>query len=614
MKNNDLVSLHEELLLFLLNYRKESKYFDTPNFLFRPITDVEAFKEGRWFYDTPISGWINIYFTENIEKKQIANHPQFINNLQFGVNLNGRWNISVSFPVEFQGESVSLFWKHLIQSFSNTAAESFSNAAIRHRDNEFFERFKSRRILLLPFDKNYRTGLPQAFDNLFQFFKYEQNSIEYQDKASLPLSFISENVFRESLSHINEYRNQHKVERVYLNGFQIKNFQGVKDTQLHELPPNSRWIFLTGENGFGKTCLLKALAIGLYGDEEDIIIPRSKDPEIKTSYTNIYRSGREITINNDIKHPLFFRSLQTLAAYGPSRLEIQAQDSHRQQAKNSTATYNLFHTDGVLKNIEAELLISHYDAPSKFDELCKMLKALIPSLNKIELDKDQRKILYYERDKIDDKEQTSIFAPIEYEHLASGIRSIIAMVGDIYLRLSNAQQRRYLNLLGKSGVEKQSNDHSIYTPRELFGIVIIDELDLHLHPKWQRELPTLLSEVFPNVQFIASTHSPIPLLGAPLNSIFLKVDRSVESGIIVKRLTGLEKNISNLLPNSILTSPIFDLDHFFPVTHDSDEPIETADYYRTILEKNALEEKLQILARDFKFPEELKKGDNEKGQ
>jgi len=598
MKNKDLANLHEELLHFLLNYRKESKYIANPNFLFRPASDIEAMTEGRWFYDNPTSGWVNIYFTEN--------RKHYHNNLQFGINLSKGWNIIINASAHPHIEVIEPFWDHLIQSFSNVVSRE-------HKQNKSSYYENSTQITLFPIDKNYRTGLPESLDILFQFLRQEQNCFEDRYKENIPLSLISEEIFRESLRHVNEYRNQQKVRHVYLNGFQIKNFQGIKDTQLFDLPQNPSWIFLTGENGFGKTCLLKALAIGLYGDEEDIITPRSRESEIKVRYTDVYQYDRKININNDIGQILFFRPLQALAAYGPSRLEIQAQDSHKQQAKNSTATYNLLHTDGILKNIESELLISHYDAPTKFEVLCKMLKALIPSLDRIELDKNRRKILYYEKAETE-KEQTGIFDPIEYELLASGIRSIVAMAGDIYLRLSDAQQKMHNRLLKKTGLEKQIGNHSVCTPDELFGIVIIDELDLHLHPKWQRELPTLLSKVFPNVQFIASTHSPIPLLGAPSHSVFLKVDRTLEKGIEVRRLTALEENISNLLPNSVLTSPIFDLEHFFPITHDSDDSIETADYYQTILEKHALDKELHILADNFKFPGVLKDKGNEKSQ
>ncbi len=499
MKNEALANLHEELLHFLLNYRKESKYVDDPNFLFRPASDIEALKEGRWFYDSPRSGWVDIYFTESAEEM----HCQ--NNLQFGINLDGWWSIGLHVPSHRQGGATGQFWERLIESFYNVARRFPQRRKISDAEQ----------ITLSPLDDNYRTGLPEAIDTLFQFFRQEE-LIENSDKEAFPhLSLVSKDIFQESLRVVNECRNRQKVKQVYLNGFQIKNYQGIKETRIDDLPPKPSWIFLTGENSFGKTCLLRALAIGLYGNEEDIITPRDKASDIQVNYRYAYQPHGEIDVSNKIGQPLFFRPLQTLAAYGPSRLEIQAQDSHQQQAKNSTATYNLFHGDGILKNIESELLISHYDAQDRFEELCKMLKALIPSLDKMELDKRRRKILYYEKAETDNG-QIDSFDPIGYEQLASGMRSIVAMAGDIYLRLSDAQQKMHDSLLKEADLEKPfSDDYPSHAPNELFGIVIVDELDLHLHPKWQRELPGLLSKVFPNVQFVASTHSPIPLLGAP---------------------------------------------------------------------------------------------------
>ena len=44
--------------------------------------------------------------------------------------------------------------------------------------------------------------------------------------------------------------------------------------------------------------------------------------------------------------------------------------------------------------------------------------------------------------------------------------------------------------------------------KETQGLVLIDELDLHLHPAWQRRIVQGLSKIFPKVQFIATTHSP----------------------------------------------------------------------------------------------------------
>lgn len=75
--------------------------------------------------------------------------------------------------------------------------------------------------------------------------------------------------------------------------------------------------------------------------------------------------------------------------------------------------------------------------------------------------------------------------------LSAGYQSIIWMVLDIAYRMAVLNP----NLL----------EETITTP----GIVLIDELDMHLHPKWQWKVIEALQSTFPNVQFIAATHSPI---------------------------------------------------------------------------------------------------------
>lgn len=73
--------------------------------------------------------------------------------------------------------------------------------------------------------------------------------------------------------------------------------------------------------------------------------------------------------------------------------------------------------------------------------------------------------------------------------LSDGEKCLIAMIGDLARRMAIANPIR----------EK---------PLEGSGIILIDEIDLHLHPKWQRNIVSKLVEVFPNCQFILSTHSP----------------------------------------------------------------------------------------------------------
>lgn len=80
---------------------------------------------------------------------------------------------------------------------------------------------------------------------------------------------------------------------------------------------------------------------------------------------------------------------------------------------------------------------------------------------------------------------------LPFELLSDGYRNIIGMVADIAFRMA------VLNPHLKNAVIS-----------ETAGIVLIDELDLHLHPKWQKGIIQDLKSVFPKVQFITTTHSP----------------------------------------------------------------------------------------------------------
>lgn len=58
------------------------------------------------------------------------------------------------------------------------------------------------------------------------------------------------------------------------------------------------------------------------------------------------------------------------------------------------------------------------------------------------------------------------------------------------------------------------------------GVVMIDEVDLHLHPRWQARILEDLVRIFPNVQFIVTTHSPVVVASVPRNSIRVLIDET----------------------------------------------------------------------------------------
>jgi len=93
---------------------------------------------------------------------------------------------------------------------------------------------------------------------------------------------------------------------------------------------------------------------------------------------------------------------------------------------------------------------------------------------------------------------------LNINQLSSGEKTLLALVADLARRLAIANPQWENPLLG-------------------YGVVLIDEVDLHLHPRWQRAVIPSLQATFPNCQFIITTHSPLVLSQvSPQNVVILE--------------------------------------------------------------------------------------------
>ena len=99
-------------------------------------------------------------------------------------------------------------------------------------------------------------------------------------------------------------------------------------------------------------------------------------------------------------------------------------------------------------------------------------------------------------------------ARVPIEELSDGFRSILSLTLELLRHLTIA-----------------FDPESVFDPSGTMvlppGVVLIDEVDVHLHPTWQKSVGTWLTEAFPNVQFIVTTHSPLACRGAAKGSIFV---------------------------------------------------------------------------------------------
>ena len=102
-----------------------------------------------------------------------------------------------------------------------------------------------------------------------------------------------------------------------------------------------------------------------------------------------------------------------------------------------------------------------------------------------------------------------------WSELSDGYHVFVALVADI--------ARRAVMLNELDGAE---------APARVEGVVLIDELDLHLHPRWQRVALPRLRETFPKLQFVVATHSPQVLSSAENRQVRRLVDGGLQEGTV----------------------------------------------------------------------------------
>ena len=123
------------------------------------------------------------------------------------------------------------------------------------------------------------------------------------------------------------------------------------------------------------------------------------------------------------------------------------------------------------------------------------------------------------------------------DNLSEGYRSIIIFICDLLSRLS------------------ATTADDVFQAK---GVVLVDEIDQHLHPKWQRKIVRKLRSLFPNIQFFFSTHSPMIIQGASEDAVIFRIYR--EQGKTKVSDPYYRKDLDHLMINTLVTSSLFGLD------------------------------------------------------
>ena len=312
----------------------------------------------------------------------------------------------------------------------------------------------------------------------------------------------------------------------------------------------SNWNIILGENGVGKTTTLLSLGI-----LNDIIPPNfmTGNPYIKHIFFSNPKDHKFIinlqsqdskkifsikklnnfnnnSIPSDLKETKVF-------GYGASRRIGQSYLSNGKEptiASNEFLTASLFDEQYSLRNAEEWLLqveLSGYKKGGDFKAKKKVEKLILQLLE--DNIHEIKSVEYLGGFGIELKTD---YGWAKLKDLNLGYKTLIAWVVDFASRLFE--------------MHPESDN-----PFEQPAIVLVDEIDLHMHPKMQQKLIRFLTKTFPNTQFIATAHSPLIVQSAPDANIILlkKVGDHVE-------VENNPQNIKNWRIDQILTSDLFGLE------------------------------------------------------
>jgi len=132
--------------------------------------------------------------------------------------------------------------------------------------------------------------------------------------------------------------------------------------------------------------------------------------------------------------------------------------------------------------------------------------------------------------------------------MSEGYRSALAMLIDIFRHMVDVYGADGLLVAGEHG-------HHVTRP----GVVLIDEVDAHLHPAWQREIDFWLKQHFPKVQFIVTTHSPLVCQAADGGRIYHLPQPGTGEPFLLERYD-YERIVAGRA-DEILLTPAFGLPH-----------------------------------------------------
>lgn len=295
-----------------------------------------------------------------------------------------------------------------------------------------------------------------------------------------------------------------------LSNLTLKNYKSFKNANIIF---SKNLTCIVGVNGSGKSTILESIArclkVAIFGTPEMIEkneitnSEESKDKieskielDLDDSKIEITKESEQIEAKKDLK---IQDSKTVVAYYSVKRSEFEidisaenekdlfSKNSAYENSLNSITNYKDFfrwfrnREDKENSEMVRQFRMKNVDVNYEDSQLKAVRKAifsLLPEFSNLSVNHDSLELMI-------SKDETNL----NFASLSDGEKGIIALFGDISRRLTLANPE-----------SSDSNKEN--------GIILIDEIDQHLHPAWQRKIVPCLLKTFPNCQFVITTHSP----------------------------------------------------------------------------------------------------------
>jgi len=399
---------------------------------------------------------------------------------------------------------------YLSQLWENSGTLYYPSAQYMMVDNYFLEKRKELFYFFVE-DKTPSSIHP----SVIKFIKENGKDLTRQVTSK----FGSENV-RYWAKHIDLLRDYGPSEtrQMYLERIVIRNFKAIKNITV-DFPKsdkkNESWLMLLGENAVGKSCFLQALTMTLVGREyldklsakpKNILRHGEKSGSVEvyvTGKVELKKNGNRssahrasmwvdpirLEFNNDLAYAAsnLKKPGTYILAYGSTRLPA-AKGLKQENNRGLVRSMNLFDPAYALRNAVKWLL--DIKNKNKFDRVAVALKDLLLLQNDDIILREKGNV-YIKYAPLKNSQKRTVPKKDKLQELSDGYKSIIAVAVDI------------MSTLLKENTSMETAE----------GIVLLDEIGTHLHPRWRMEVVKSFRRTFPRLQFIVTTHDPLCLRG-----------------------------------------------------------------------------------------------------